>query len=221
MNQDRIIEGLGSHLDSLKQTIGWALLLSVAFAWAGLTQADPVKALGIEVSRNNAFVVAVIFYVFVNAKVLDLLLRIGDLMSLLDDEHLAEGLTRVAVHSFIANPFSYFGSSFFARAHSAKGFGLLIVVWWIANSSLFTLANGQTLSTQALMGVFLAVGLGSMLAISRGYSIIIERVKSVDTQLYEILHATRVERSLLTFVGIIGGGFIAFLIIGASNLLGG
>ena len=202
MNQEKIIDGLGNHLDSLKQTVGWALLLSVAFAWAGLTQADPVKALGLEVSRDNAFIVAVVFYIFANAKVLDILLRIGDLITLLDDGHLIDGLTKVARHPFTANPFSYFGSGFLARIQSAKGFGLLILIWWIANSSLFTLADDLSYFTKALIVGFLVIGVSSMIAISRGHTIIIKRIENVDSQLHETLQATTVDRILFAFIGI-------------------
>ena len=208
MNQSQIVDSLGDHLDSLKQTVGWALLLSVAFCWAGLTQADPVNALGFSVTRSNAFLVAAIFYVFVNAKLLDLLIRIGDLVQLLNRSHVVEGLTKVALHPFIANPFSYFGTSPLARVHSSKGFGALIFVWWVANSSLFTLAGDQR-PTDFWVNIFFWVGIASMWAISRAYNLSLEAVCIVDDVLHAGIKATTPDRVIGAFLGVVLGGLFA------------
>ena len=78
MDQEKIVEGVGSHLDSFNKTLGLALLAALGFALAGLSDVDPVKALGFEIVKLNAFVVAAIFYIFINLKILGVLLRLGN-----------------------------------------------------------------------------------------------------------------------------------------------
>lgn len=56
MGQATVVESTGKHLDSLRATIGWAVLVAVVFAWAGLTDADPVTVLGLKIDIKHAVV---------------------------------------------------------------------------------------------------------------------------------------------------------------------
>lgn len=121
MNQDTIVDAIAKHLDQLKSTIGWAVLLALVFVWASISNADPIKAVGIDISRQHAFYVAAIIYSLINLRVLDVLLRIGDLITMLEDDHFIDGISKMAVHSFIANPFSYFAMASWHAFTAARG----------------------------------------------------------------------------------------------------
>ena len=92
LDQVAIVDSTGKHLDALKTTIGWALLVAIVFAGAGLTGDERVKAFGLTIDINHAFFVAAAFYTFVNLKVLALLIRLRHLMYLLEDSELVGGL---------------------------------------------------------------------------------------------------------------------------------
>ena len=216
MDQAAVIDSLKKHLDSLKAVIGWSLLLAVGFGWTGLTQEQSVEMLGLKVDRDKAFAVAVIFYIFMNAKALDVLLRLEHLMNLLKDEFFMEGISTVALHPFIGNPFSYFGKGRIARQNSAKGYGLLIILWWIAHSSLYTFADGFDVYARVLTFAFLGVGLLSMLAIERFDKYTKIRLDAIDPGFSEELEKMRRVRRWQVFAGIVVGGLIAWFVIQLS-----
>lgn len=218
LNQDSIVDAIGKHLNQLKSVISWFVLLALVFVWASLSNADPIKALGIEISRQHAFYVAAIIYSLLNIRVLDVLLRIGDLVNLLDDDHIVDGLSKMAFHSFVANPFSYFGDGLVARLHSCKGFGLLIITWWFANSSLFGLQDSAIgIVANPLQGLFLAIGLSSMMSIHRIYAVILKRTETVAPEINAKLKESQGERAIATFLGIGIGSLIAFLVMSLAT----
>jgi hypothetical protein len=154
----------------------------------------------------------VAYYVCSNFFVLDYFVRIYSLLRLLDDDHFVKAVTRLSLHSWVLNPFSYFGDDLGSRLISAKGSGGLILVWWLCNASLYGLGSEAALSLPgiALQGLFLGVGLATMLGINRVFFIVLERSKTIHDQLYKRLAATRLERSLLTIAGIGVGGAICY-----------
>ncbi len=136
MNQETLQEGITKHLDSLAATVRLGLGVAILFWWAGVQNQAIIEAFGMEVRRADALLVACIFYLFLDLAILDKFLRIGDLVREIDDDGVEASVTRLATHPWIANPFAYFGGTRISRIHSSKGFGALIVTWWVCNSSL-------------------------------------------------------------------------------------
>ncbi len=212
MNQDIIVQALGKHLDALQTILNSIILLAAATAWAGISRQQEIEALKIKFQRRHAFFAASGLYLIANIIVLILFLRIGDLFALVDNAHLIAGVSTLATHAWILNPFGYFGSSALGRFHSGEGFGLLIVTWWLCNASLYTLVDKKrSFASQVLIAVFLAVGLLSMLAVERDYMIILTRIQHEAT-LTQQLKSTVLERTVGTFLGI-GVGSLAFNVI--------
>jgi len=212
MNQDIIVQALGKHLDALQTILNSIILLAVATAWAGINRQQEIEALGMKFRRRHAFFAASGLYLIANMVVLILFLRIGDLFALLDSTHLVTGVSTLATHTWILNPFGYFGPSALARLHSGEGFGLLIVTWWLCNASLYTLGDKrQPLVARLLLGAFLGIGLLSVIAVQRDYAIILSHVER-NSVLAHQLSSTITERTLGTFLGIAVGG-LGFAVI--------
>ena len=199
-------------MDSLRSTIGLSVALACAFAWAGIAEQEPIQAIGLEISREHAFPTAALFYIFVNAKVLFLLIRLRRLLQSLDDAHFLDGFTRVATHPFFANPFSYFGEGAITRLVSAQGLVFLIFLWWVANGSLYTLSPGSAFELY-LGTVFLAFGYGSLLAISRCTSSIEERLSTLDTTLHAQWRRQRSAQIALVIGSLAGGALAATMYV--------
>lgn len=139
MNQEVIIDSIKNHLDSIETYVDWVILLAVAIAWAGIRRETEIEVLGAKFNRRHAFFAVAALYLIANVAFLILALRIGDLIALLDREHAVEGITTLATHAWVLNPFGYFGKSGIARLHAGEGFGLLIATWWLCNGSLYHL----------------------------------------------------------------------------------
>lgn len=115
----------------------------------------------------------------------------------------------MATHSWVLNPFSFFGTSGLARFHSAEGYGLLIATWWLCNASLSTLMDEKrNRAAPLVLGLFLAIGLGSMVAMNRVYGLALEGLRTAAPALYAAALNTSVERTVGNGLGIVVGGLI-------------
>lgn len=209
MNQDVIIEALGEHLDAIETYVNGLAILAVAAAWAGVQRSRDVEVLGAKFDRRHAFWALAVLYLVGNMAILILFLRVGDLVALLDPGHVVKGVTELATHSWVLNPFSYFGTSGVARFHSAEGYGLLIATWWLCNASLSTLMDDKrNRAAHLLLSLFLAIGLGSMLAMDRVYGIVLNALRAPAPALFTAVAHTVVERGIGNGLGIAVGGLI-------------
>lgn len=215
MQQDALVKALTEHLNALESIFGWMLLVAIALLWAGISMKTEIEVFGTKFQRSHAFYVAAALYLIVNATVLILFLRIGDLFKLIDDAHFVEAFSATATHRWILNPFSYFGGAI-ARIHAGGELGLLIVVWWLGNASLAVLRDGKNAKTSViLLSLFLLVGLLSLGAILLDYDVILSRIFLIDRALHDELWITGVERGIGCALGVIIG---VLLYIGAHKL---
>jgi hypothetical protein len=209
LNQDAVVEALGKHLDALQTVFNSIILLAVAIAWAGISHQSEIQALSIKFKRRDAFFVASGLYLIANVVVLILFRRIGDLFVLLDNSHTASGFSTIAIHSWILNPFSYFGSSIVARLCSGGGIGLLCFTWYLCNASLYTLDDKlHPSAAKIIMGSFSALGVLSLMAIVSDHQIIIRQV-GFHSAIGDQFRITMIERMGGTLAGI-GGGALTF-----------
>jgi hypothetical protein len=216
MDQQIMLEAISSHLGSVATYVDWIILAAIAVAWAGLQRQRKIEALGITFDRRYAFYAVATVYLVANVAILILFLRIGDLLVQLDRENVVAGVTRLTVHEWVLNPFSFFGTSLVARLHAGEGYGLLIATWWLCNTSLSTLMDDKTnRGARVLLVLFLCTGLASMFGIQRVYSIVLFRLLEASPELSAAVSATALERMVASFVGIGVGG----LIFTAANVL--
>lgn len=216
MDQKIIIDNIAKHLDSLESLVNAIIILSVAIAWAGIQRSQQIEVFGTTFNRRHAFFVVAALYLIANMSILILFLRLGDLVRILDKNYIVKGITQISTHKWILNPFAYFGKSTITQAYSSEGFGLLIVVWWLCNASLSSLMDDKKHKVaNILIGLFLVIGLCSMFAVQRVFSIVLASLQKDHTELYTLVHQTMNERSVGSIIGIVVGG----LIFAAVNIL--
>jgi hypothetical protein len=209
MDQDVIVDAIGNHLDTIETYVNAIALLAVAAAWGGVRRSREIEAFGTKFDRRHAFWALAALYLIGNMTIFILFFRIGDLVALLDPSHIVKGVTTLATHSWILNPFSYFGGSGVARFHSSEGYGLLIATWWLCNASLSTLMEDKrNRAAQILLGLFLAIGLGSMLAMNRVYEVVLGSLRASAPALYAAASDTAIERVVGNVLGVVVGGLI-------------
>jgi hypothetical protein len=217
-DQDEILKSIDKHMGSLKDTVKSALVAAIIFWWAGLNREDPIKIFGMTIPLDFALYFAIVFYLFINLSVLEKLTRIGNLLRIINDDNLIKAISQISLYSFFANPFSYFGNSLSSRVTSSKGFGVLIVIWWVCNSSLYSLSkNSMTFTGLLLQGMFLVIGIASMIMINMNSSFMLNRVKTINTEFYNELDKIEAERSIVTFICIGIGGVFAYITMLMSN----
>ncbi len=215
MDQKAVIDAIPKHLDAMEKIVAWIILFAIAVAWAGIQRKRRLELLGVEFERTTGFYVSSVAYLMANTMILIYFLRIGDVVRLLEKDKIEEGVSKLATHSWLLNPFAFFGNGFVSEAHAAEGYGLLIAAWWLCHTSLFMLIEDKRLRVaQTLLYFFLAVGIASMFAIYRVYGIVLSQLSAYNKDaLYESIAGTATERFIGVFIGIIVG----VLIFSAAN----
>ncbi len=212
LDQEQILKAIDEHLDSLNDIVKWVLLLALVFWWAGIQRQDSIHALDITVSRKQALFVATAAFLLANILVFNRIVRIGELLLIVAPPNVDRAITKLALNSSIHNPFAFFGGSRLASWHSSGGFGFLIIIWWVCNSTLYALADDISNPVALLLqGLFLALGLSSIGAINRVLRLMDQRLREVGSDLHPSFEAMRWPRTIGSFVGVFGGGLIAFL----------
>ena len=215
LDQKAALESIVKHLDSLSDITKWSIIFAAIFWWSSYQKNGPIDVFGLNVSRNNAFLVGIVVYTFVNLACFFKLMRIGDLLMLISDENLLEGLSRMGTHSWDLNPFAYFGKDLAPRVYGGIGYGGLIVVWCLCNSSILSLGSGAINNygplLYPLLVAFGVVGLATMSAISRVRRIVLVRTAEVLPDFNSILRSTSLERNIFTVLGIIIGVGISYM----------
>jgi len=216
MNQQIMLSSISSHLDNIAAYINWIIVAAIAVAWAGVQRDRKIEALGVKFDRRHAFYAVSTLFLVANVAILILLLRVGDLIARLDGDNLVAGVTRLAVHEWVLNPFAFYGTSLVARLHAGEGYGLLIATWWLCNTSLSTLMDDKAnRAAGLLLALFMCTGIASMFAIQRVYAIILLRPEEVRPTLSTAVSATALERMVACFLSIAVG----CLIFTAANVL--
>ncbi|MEO1323637.1 MAG: hypothetical protein AAFV59_11585 [Pseudomonadota bacterium] len=209
MNQEVLIDAIGSQLDALQSIISAAVVLALLSAWAGISKKPTVSVFSLEVTRSEAYLLLGWTFVFVNVAATLLFLRLADLILNIAPTHIDEALTVLATHSWVFNPYALFGTSSLAVIHSCFGYGALICIWWIGFTCLAVLQGSKSEFPKSLIAiVFLGVGLASMGAIQLGFFGVLEQLEHADPALRNAAYLTVIPRTVTTFIGIIIGGLI-------------
>lgn len=220
IQQSIVIETIKDNMDVLESTFSWAILIAITIGWAGLIKQGDIEIVGIKVKRKYAFYLVAALYLIVNFALIILFVRLGELLLLLDNPNFLDGLSKITVHTWLLNPYSFFGYSLLSRSFSSLGFGLLIFCWWICYTSLYLLRDGkETTTTKTLPILFLLLGLLALIVIERNYSIITFRLTNINAEFFNAMNLTKIERSVVEFVGIgLGVGFFIFAVNMQSKL---
>ncbi len=211
-DQEEVLASVKGHLDSLSATLKWALLLAIVFWWAGVQQEPAIQALGLKIPRAMALSTAVVFYLVVNVLIWDKFYRLGDLLQHTEEGRLRQTLTRLAMHPWFANPFAYFADGEASRANSAKGFGCLVLAWWLCNASLYSLAD-RAFDPVGLVfqGLFLLIGLATMRAVHRVHLIALQRSTDAAPGFRQRWQASMRPRAWFVIAGVFLGALLALL----------
>lgn len=220
MNPDVLVAALTDCLDTLEKFVTAAILLAISVMWTALRNQDTLEIHSLKVERRYAFPVLATLYIFLNAAILILFLRLALLVDLIPrGEEFRSALDTIATHSWILNPYSYFGASVPAILYASTTYGLLIVVWWLCFASLHALSDSPKPRVQQYTeNAFLLIGLAAMGAMQwAGFSM----YEKADAGLrgYEGVHAVFVGKAIMSFVSIGLGGVLFGLVAKARQRL--
>ena len=206
VEQQDLLDGITDTLTELKTTTRIGVVLGMLFWWAGFSKDDPIKILDAEIHRKHALFIAATIYLGLTYIIWDRFHRVGTLLIELEDQYIEKAFSKLNIHPWILNPFSYFGNDITSRLTSAKGFGLLSLLWWVCNSSIISLANyHMTYLIIAVQLLYLAIGLATMKSYFRVNNILLERMKPINYKVYSVINSRRKDKICLDLIGTILG----------------
>ena len=203
MNEDIVISAISSCLSNLESFVTATILLAIAVIWPALRNHHTVEFISIKVDRKYAFSLVATIYLFINTAIAFLFLRLVFLIELFKPgDGLQKALDTIATHSWILNPYSYFGDTLSALLYSSTTYGLLIIVWWFCFASLHALGNNpKSLSQKTFEITFLLIGLASLLAMQwAGFLMYLKVDDGVDV--YHGINSIFIGKGIMSFVSI-------------------
>jgi hypothetical protein len=203
MNSTTVSDSLVKHLDVIEKSLWWALGIAVIIGWAGIRKADPIDILGMKTTRSDAYFVASWAFVLANLAIVIALLRMADLLKLLSDADFSDAVQKIMTHSFLFNPFSYFGTGLWTRVQSSIGYGLLIVCWWTCYTAIATLGNFSSMP-RGLEVSFLGAGAVALTTVHRCLATIQGKLYKNDPQLAVGVIAMNRTRGICAVIGALG-----------------
>jgi hypothetical protein len=181
-----LLDALPKTLDAMSTTMCVLLPIAAIVIWAALTK-KTFKIGDFEFELSNAFWPVLLVFVGANLILLFNLVQLGSALQRLTTASVEEGITRIWYHSWVLNPFCYFGDEATERTACLFGYGSLILAWWVCFLAVASLLNYRPSEksksednevqeirtiTQLPLLIPITTGLGAMAAIGRVYKII-------------------------------------------------
>jgi hypothetical protein len=202
VDQDSLLDAIGSHMDSLQSIFSWGAALAVGLYWTALRGDQELEFAGLKFGRRDAFYVAAVLYLAATVVVLLLLGRLLALLALLDDGHFLQGYTVLAVHPWVLNPFAYLGESVAAETSARWSIGVLIATWWLSITSIALLYHRRPGWRSLLVpALFYVAGLVTLWVLFKLYSLNLSRLQSIAPSVYSGLKATAADRWAAIYTG--------------------
>ncbi len=142
ISEPTIIQALKDCLDNIQGMTSWIVLLCLSLGIGILSGREEIEGGGIKLKRIQAFWPYAFVMSVVSGGVWIGLERIRSLLAL--PSTASTGAARfevLALHKWLMNPFSFFGSDRSSQFHAAVGQAILILIWWGAMCMLYVLAD--------------------------------------------------------------------------------
>lgn len=208
MDNKTLIEALPKYLDSIQTIFSWGVPVSMIVIWAVLKNKEVVVG-GLNFDLSQAFLPVLAVVTGADVAALFNLIQIGSALNALDKTAFNEGVSKLWLHPWVFNPFSFSGTSTLDIVTSSFGYGSLIFAWWICFGCSAALLNylKHPYRMRLLLVVPLLLGLGSMGAIQRVYNIILIRSSSHGADLMLQFSSSLTTRKCIALLAVLCGTF--------------
>lgn len=142
MSEEVILDAISSHIDEFSSLTYWLIPISIIVFVSALNPGKrEVQILSVKVSRSQATIFTDTIVAFYAVAALKIIWRLHALFHHLSSEkYVTEAFTLVVTHSWIFNPFSFFGSHWRPLAYLSTVF---IVVFYVFCNDLGSLLRGN------------------------------------------------------------------------------
>lgn len=187
LNQELIVESIKDQLDATEKLVMWVVFLIIVIVWNSRKRSGEMEVLQLKLKRQDAIIVLTWVYAFSSLGVVVFLLRIHELLRFTTGKNFNDAILILFTHSWLLNPFAYFGGDIAARVASACGFALWIIIWQACMQSLFDLRDGiskeEAVKLKLPLHIFVVASGLTILTIIFIYITLVIRLFTVDVEL--------------------------------------
>lgn len=142
MTPDTIDAALPKHLDEMRSIVKWVISFAFVASILVIQGRAEMEALGVELSRNEAFFIIAVIYIALCVAVAGHAQQIATLLRGVPVERLSASTERLASHEWLFNPYAFYwnGGEYFRPGY--WGFVALIATFWLCMACLYALVPG-------------------------------------------------------------------------------
>lgn len=187
LNQELLVEAIKDQLDATEKLVMWVVFLIIVIIWNSRKRVTDIEVLQLKLTRKDAITVLAWIYAFSSLGVVVFLLRIHELLRFTTGKNFNDAMVILFTHSWLLNPFAYFGGDILARIVSACGFALWIVIWQACMHSLIELrdeiSDEEAGKLNLPLGIFITASGLTALTVIFIYITLVIRLFAIDTNL--------------------------------------
>ncbi len=218
LDQSVIFDSISSHLDTLRSTIKWLMVIGLT-SCITLLKGDTVKLLSISFEKEYLCIAFSLAHLVFGIVLFIVFQRIGDLVLLLRNENFIDGVSKLSMHPWILNPFSHFGGAGLSRIHERFGYGGLAIFWFLFTAPIIWSDPIGTINVRYVrtlpMVIPFAAAFFARYSIGRVFHIITFRLEELDEKrLKERKRSLKIRNYIYKFCVLLG-----FVIWGAPIVL--
>lgn len=204
MDNETLLESISQHMDQLSSFHGWMLATAISAIYMIVKRRDELEVVGIKLTKEDTSIALSALFLLAAGGIFIVLVRLYRLLEMLPDDQISAAFTRMATHSWLLNPFAYFGDSIVYRFISLLSLLGLVIAWWIGLASLSLLSGKLQRVEYAFVSTFVAVSGLTLITVQQIYFLLIDRMKQVSPELAAGLESVKDSRlSLITWASVI------------------
>ncbi len=209
MDEKTLLEAVAGHVGLLSSLQWWMLVTALAAIYMVVAGKDELDLKFFKARRENAAALLGALYLIVTAAIFVVLVRLYGLIEALPDAQILAAFTKIATHSWLFNPFAYFGDWWPYKFVSLASLLALVVAWFFgfASLSLPEAKRGRARAAAVFSTVFVALSVVNLIAVQQVYFLLEGRTALVKPELSAAL--TSLKESRLSVIE--WGGIVAFV----------
>ena len=210
MDEKTLLDAVSQHIGLLSGLQWWMLVTAMATIYMVVNRKDELDLKFFKVTKEDAAVLVGALYVIVTAGIFVALIRLHGLLGMLPESQLPAAVTEIVTHSWLFNPFAYFGSAGLYKFTALASLAAFIVAWCLGFVALSLLGGKYPRAHVILLIFHFALSLVTLAALQQVYFLMVEKTAQAAPELSATLASMSQTRlSWLKWVG--GLGLLAAL----------
>ena len=209
MDEKTLLEAVSGHVGLLEGLQWWMLVTAMAAIYMVAADKDELDLKFFKVKRENAAELLGALYLVATTAFFVVLVRLYGLIEALPDAQIPAAVTKILTHSWLFNPFAYFGDSPLYQFASLASLLALIAVWFLGPASLALpeAKRGRATGAAVFSVVFVALSISVLIVMQQVYFLLESRTAQVKPELSAALAALKESR-----LSVIGWGSLVALV---------